>query len=74
MPPRTSRLTLRKAGTGDRCYQLNLIGSNGGQVRYVIIAVTCALFLAWDLIYNHSQYIAQGVRMLNHAFRAIGLI
>jgi hypothetical protein len=42
-------------------------------VRYVIAAAACAFFLAWDLIYNQGEYIIQGVRTLNHIFRAIGL-
>ena len=42
-------------------------------MRYVIVITACAFFLAWDLIYNRSEYIEQGVRMLNQAFRMIGL-
>jgi hypothetical protein len=42
-------------------------------MRYVVVAAACAFFLAWDLIYNHGGYISQGVRMLTHAFRSIGL-
>lgn len=42
-------------------------------MRYVIVAFAGAMFLAWDLIYNRGEYIAYGVRMLNHAFRSVGL-
>jgi len=42
-------------------------------MRYVIVITACAFVLAWDLIYNRGDYIEQGVRMLNHLFRTVGL-
>jgi hypothetical protein len=42
-------------------------------MRYVIVAAACAFFLAWDLLYNHSEYIARGARVLIHAVHWIGL-
>ena len=42
-------------------------------MRYVIVAAACAFFLAWDLLYNHSEYIARGVRLLYQAAHWVGL-
>jgi hypothetical protein len=42
-------------------------------MRYTIAAAIVALFCAWDLVENEGRYIAQGVRMITHALRAIGL-
>jgi hypothetical protein len=42
-------------------------------MRYVIAAVIVALFLIWDGLANDSHYTAYGVRLITHAFKAIGI-
>ena len=42
-------------------------------VRYVIAAALFAFFLGWDLLYNHGEYIARGVRVLLQAVHWIGV-
>jgi hypothetical protein len=44
-----------------------------GLVRYVIVAAAVAFFLAWDILYNQSEYIARGVRVLYQAVHWIGI-
>jgi hypothetical protein len=44
-----------------------------GLVRYVIAAAVFAFFVAWDMLYNHSEYIARGVRVLYQAVHWIGV-
>ena len=42
-------------------------------MRYVIVIVSIAFFIVWDGLYNRGEYVEQGVRMLTHAFRWVGL-
>jgi hypothetical protein len=40
-------------------------------MRYVIVIIAFAFFLAWDLIYDQGRYIDMGVRAITHAVRAV---
>jgi hypothetical protein len=42
-------------------------------VRYVIAIAAFAFFLIWDLLYNDSEFLAHGVRILYHAVHWIGV-
>ena len=42
-------------------------------MRYVIACAAFAFFAAWDLLYNDSEYIARGVRVLYQAVHWIGI-
>ena len=42
-------------------------------MRYVIIAAACGFFLAWDIVFNHSEYIERGVSLIHQASRWAGL-
>jgi len=42
-------------------------------LRYTIAAAIVAFFLAWDILYNQSEYIARGVSLLYKAAHWVGL-
>ena len=42
-------------------------------MRYVIVAAACGFFLAWDIVFNHSEYIERGVSLIHQAARWAGV-
>jgi hypothetical protein len=43
-------------------------------MRYVIVIVSLAFFIIWDGLYNHSEYLGQFLRVVQHGFHMIGLM
>lgn len=40
-------------------------------MRYVIVFAAIAFFLAWDIVYNHGQYIDHGFRAMTSLVRSV---
>jgi hypothetical protein len=40
-------------------------------MRYVIVFAAVAFFLAWDIVYNHGQYIDHGFRVMTNLVRSV---
>ena len=40
-------------------------------MRYVILFAAIGFFLAWDIVYNHGQYIDHGFRAMANMVRYV---
>ena len=40
-------------------------------MRYVVVIAAIAFFLAWDMVYNHGQYIDYGVKAMSNAVKQV---
>jgi hypothetical protein len=65
-------MTCRSAG-GSAMLFARLDPREEDLVRYVIAAAVFAFFVGWDMLYNHSENIARGVRVLYQAVHWIGV-